>query len=309
MDRLTALTVFRNVAESGSFAAAGRKLRLSPAAISKNISELEAHLGVRLINRTTRRMALTEEGRLYLEHITRGLDILAEADNALSPIRSAPAGVLKVSAPMTVALTCLSKAIPKFLLRYPELKLDLHLDDRRVDIIREGFDLAIRGSDSLENSSLIARKLAVMSHVLCASPAYFEKHGKPAAPGDLKSHNCVRFSLSGHADFWEFTRGQKTIRVAVDARYSVSSSLAVRDALLAGFGISLIPYPYVAADLKANRLQPALEDWETVTTTLYAVYPSRQYVAPKISALMEFLIEVFHHGSCKTERAYRRSVS
>lgn len=293
MDRYTALQVFRHVAELGSFAEAGRKLGLSPAAISKNVAELEASVGARLINRTTRRMALTDEGKLYLEHVVRGLDALKDADAALSPVRQTPGGTLRVAAPMTVTLMRLSSVIPEFLSRYPDLKLDLHLDDRRVDIVREGFDLAIRGSDKLEDSSLIARKLAIMPHVVCAAPAYFEAHGEPLEPADLKSHNCVRFSLSGHADLWEFRNGNRTEKVAVKARYSVTSSLAVRDALRAGFGLSLIPRPYVEDDLKSGRLQRVLSDWETVETTLYAIYPSRQHVAPKIRAFLDFLAETF----------------
>lgn len=293
MDRYTALQVFRCVAELNSFAEAGRRLGLSSAAVSKNIAELESHLGIRLINRTTRRMALTEEGRIYLEHVTRGLEALAEADEALSPVKAAPGGTLRVSAPMTVTLMWLSNSLPRFLSRHPRLKLDLHLDDRRVDLVREGFDLAIRGSDNLGDSSLIARKLTVMPHVLCAAPSYFEAYGKPVAPSDLKAHNCVRFSLSGHADVWEFSKGERTEKVTVDARYSVSSSLAVRDALRAGFGLSLIPYPYVEDDLREGTLQSALDDWRTVETTLYAVYSSRHHVAPKIRAFIDFLIEEF----------------
>jgi DNA-binding transcriptional LysR family regulator len=293
MDRFTALQVFRHVAELNGFAEAGRRLGLSPAAVSKNIAELEAHVGARLINRTTRRMALTEEGRIYLEHVVRGLDALSEADEALSPLRTGPSGTLRVSAPMTVTLTRLSAAIPRFLSRHPAISLDLHLDDRRVDLIREGFDLAIRGSDSLEDSSLIARKLAVMPHVLCAAPAYFEAHGRPKTPSDLRSHACVRFSLSGHADVWEFKKNGRTERIPVNARYSVTSSLAVRDALREGFGLSLIPKPYVEDDLRERRLQCALEDWSTIETTLYAVYPSRQHLAPKIQAFLAFLAEEF----------------
>lgn len=293
MDRYTALQVFRHVAELNSFAAAGRRLGLSPAAVSKNIAELEAHAGVRLLNRTTRRISLTEEGRTYLEHVLRGLDALSEADQALAPVKAVPAGTLRVSAPMTVTLTRLSTALPRFLSQYPDLSLDLQLDDRRVDIIREGFDLAIRGSDKLEDSSLVARKLATMPHVLCAAPSYFEVHGKPRIPQDLKSHTHVRFSLSGHADLWEFSKGGRTERIAVNARYSVSSSLAVRDALREGFGLSLIPCPYVEKDLRDGRLQSALEDWASVTTTLYAVYPSRQYLAPKIRAFLDFLAAEF----------------
>jgi DNA-binding transcriptional LysR family regulator len=297
MDRYTALQVFRHVADLNSFAEAGRRLGLSPAAISKNIAELEAHVGARLINRTTRRMSLTEEGRIYLEYVARGLDAFSEADQALCPIKTGPSGTLRVSAPMTVTLTRLSAAIPRFLSRYPELTLDLRLDDRRVDLIRDGFDLAIRGSDNLEDSSMIAKKLGSMPHVLCAAPSYFEAHGKPATPADLRSHNCVRFSLSGHADTWEFSKEGRTERVAIAARYSVTSSLAVRDALREGFGLSLMPYPYVENDLREGRLQSALEDWSTVETKLYAVYPSRQHLAPKIRVFLDFLVEEFSRSS------------
>lgn len=293
MDRFTALQVFRHVAELESFAEAGRRLGLSAPAVSKNIAELEAHLGVRLINRTTRRMALTGEGRIYLDHVARGLDALADADGALCPVKKEPSGILRVSAPMTVTLTRLSASIPAFLARYPDLKLDLHLDDRRVDIVREGFDLAIRGSDSLEDSSLVARKLATMPHVLCGSPAYFAARGMPKAPADLAGHELVRFSLSGHADRWEFRRDGVSERIAVTARYSVASSIAVRDALRAGFGLSLIPLPYVEEDVAAGRLVTALDDWEKVETTLYAIYPSRQHVAPKLRAFLDFLVAAF----------------
>jgi DNA-binding transcriptional LysR family regulator len=293
MDRYTALQVFRQVAELKSFAAAGRRLGLSAAAVSKNIAELEAHCGARLIHRTTRRMSLTEEGQIYLEHVTRALDALAEADGALRPAKTEPSGTLRVSAPMTVTLTRLSTQIPHFLSRHPGLSLDLHLDDRRVDLIREGYDLAIRGSDQLEDSSMVARKLAVMPHVLCAAPSYFEAHGKPAKPADLKHHRCVRFSLSGHANEWIFRQGDRAERIAVNARYSVTSSLAVRDALREGYGLSLMPRPYVEDDLKDGRLQSALDDWRTVETTLYAVYPSRQHLAPKIRAFLDFLVAAF----------------
>ena len=293
MDRFTALQVFRHVAELDSFAEAGRKLGLSAPAVSKNIAELEAHLGVRLINRTTRRMALTGEGRIYLEHVTRGLDAIADGDGALCPVKKEPSGILRVSAPMTVTLTRLSASIPAFLARYPELKLDLHLDDRRVDIVREGFDLAIRGSDNLEDSSLIARKLATMPHVLCSAPSYFAARGKPKVPADLSGHELVRFSLSGHADSWEFRKGGRSERVAVAARYSVASSLAVRDALRAGFGVSLIPLPFVEDDIAEGRLVTVLDDWAKVETTLYAVYPSRQHVAAKLRAFLDFLVDAF----------------
>lgn len=297
MDRFTALQVFRQVAQLNSFAEAGRRLALSPAAVSKNIAELETHLGVRLINRTTRRMALTEEGRIYLEHIMRGLDALSDADQALGSIKAEPSGILKVSAPMTVTLIQLSSALPRFLARHPKLALDVHLDDRRVNVIEEGFDLVIRASDNLGDTSLIAKKLAVMPHVICAAPSYYEAFGKPTTPTDLARHSCIRFSLSGHADFWEFRKAGITERIAIHARYSISSSLAVRDAVLGGFGLSLIPYPYVEKDLREGRLQRALEDWDTVVTTLYAIYPSRQHLVPKIRVFLDFLSDEFRGWS------------
>ncbi|WP_299626962.1 LysR family transcriptional regulator [Pelagibius sp.] len=291
MDRLTALTVFRTAVGLGSFAAAARHLGLSPAAVSKNIGELEAHLAVRLLNRTTRRMSLTEAGSLYYERVEQILDDLAEADGALGPLQQRPAGLLRVSAPMTVTLLCLSEAIPKFLERHPDLSLDLRMDDRRVDIVEQGFDLAIRGSDNLEDSSLIARRLMTLSHVVCGSPDYFERRGVPQRPDDLQQHDCVQFTLSGHAREWSFRKAGRSVRVPVRGRYKVTSSLAVRDALRAGFGLSLIPWIYVREDIEEGRLLSVLDDWSAVETTLYAVYPSRRHVGAKLRAFLDFLVE------------------
>jgi len=293
MDRLTALTVFRQVALLRSFSGAGRRLGLSPAAVSKNISELEAHLRVRLINRTTRRMSLTEAGAIYLDRISCILDDLDEADRVLGPMQATPSGALRVAAPLTTGLVCLTERVPDFLAHHPDLSLDLELDDRRVDIVGGGYDLAIRGSDSLEDSSLVARKLGVLEHVVCAAPAYFERFGEPAAPEELARHECIRFSLSGHADQWDFRKDGRQVRVSVSGRYSVSSSFAVRDALQAGFGISLVPYIYVCQDLEAGRLRSVLTQWSTVETALYAIYPSSQFLAPKLRAFLDFAAEVF----------------
>ncbi|MEM0947246.1 MAG: LysR family transcriptional regulator [Pseudomonadota bacterium] len=291
MDRMTALTVFRTVVELGSFAGASRKLGLSPAAVSKNVSELEAYLSARLINRTTRRMSLTEAGALYFERVTRILDQLGEADATLQAVQDEPTGVLRVSAPMTVTLFGLSRAIPNFLDRYPDLSLDLRLDDRRVNLIEDGFDIAIRGSDNLEDSGLIARKLMTMEHVLCASPSYFQRHGRPKRPSELGQHNCVQFSLSGHANEWSFKKAGRVEKVSIRGRYKVTSSLAVRDALRTGFGLSLIPRMYVADDLASGELVETLADWVPNETTLYAVYPSRRYVLSKVRIFLDFLID------------------
>ncbi|BEP59368.1 LysR family transcriptional regulator [Variovorax sp. V118] len=292
MDHLTALKVFRTTAAAGSFAGAARQLGLSAAAVSKNIAELEAHLKVRLINRTTRSMSLTEAGAAYVERLARILDDLDEADAALAPVGASPGGVLRVSAPLTFALTCISPHIPAFMDRHPNLRLELNLQDTRIDLIGEGYDLAIRGSDRLEDSSLVARELMTMTHVLCGAPGYFAAHGRPAAPEDLKAHECVQFTLSGHANKWTFRRAGRSVAVPIDGRYKVSSSIAVRDAMLAGFGLSLVPRIYVEPELAAGRLEAVLADWEADRTPVYAVYPSR-HLAAKTRAFVDFLLERF----------------
>jgi DNA-binding transcriptional LysR family regulator len=237
-------------------------------------------------------MSLTEAGAAYFERLSRILDELTEADAALAPMGSSPGGVLRVSAPLTFALTSLSPAIPEFMKRYPNLRLELNLQDSRSDIIGEGYDLAIRGSDRLEDSSLVARKLMTMTHVLCGAPGYFASAGRPAQPEDLKAHECVQFTLSGHANKWTFSRAGRSVVVPIDGRYKVSSSIAVRDALLAGFGLSLIPRIYVESELASGRLQAVLEDWEADRTPIYAVYPSR-HLAAKTRAFVDFLVERF----------------
>jgi DNA-binding transcriptional LysR family regulator len=293
MDQLTALRIFRNVVQRGSFAAASRELRLSPAAISKNIGELEAHLAARLFNRTTRRMSLTEAGSLYYERVVRILDDLEEADSVIGPMQQVPSGLLRISAPMTLTLLTLSEAMPRFLAQYPQLSVDLRMDDRRINIVDQGFDVAIRASDQLEDSSLIARRLLAMPHVVCGAQSYFERCGVPKSPRDLSTHNCIQFTLSGHIDDWTFTKGDQSLRIPINGRYKVSSSLAVRAALRAGFGLSLIPRLYVEEDLATGRLRTVLDDWSTVETTVYAVYPSRRFVVAKLRAFLDFLVEEF----------------
>jgi DNA-binding transcriptional LysR family regulator len=291
MDRLTALNVFRHVVELESFAAASRRLRVSPAAISKNVGELEAHLGVRLLNRTTRHMSLTEAGSLYYEQVVGVLDDLDAADNSLGPLQQVPKGTLRISAPVTLTLlTPLSKAMPKFLDRYPELLIDLRMEDRRVNLVEEGFDLAIRAMDSLGDSSLVARKIMTTPHVLCGAPSYLERFGAPEEPSDLRLHNCVQFTLSGHPDEWVFRRGDRAVRVPIAGRYRVSSSMAVRDALCAGFGLSLIPRIYVEEDIESGRLRTVLDGWSTVELSVYVIYPSRRHVVPKVRAFVDFIV-------------------
>lgn len=291
MDHLTALRVFREVVRHNGFAAAGRKLGLSSPAISKNVGELEAHLSVRLLHRTTRRLSLTEAGARYYAQIAQILDDLDETERSLNPSQENPSGTLRVSAPVSLTLVRLSQAIPAFLERYPNLKLDLNLDDRRIDLVREGFDVAIRGSDRMLDSTLVARPLTTLHHVVCGAPDYFARHGRPATPEDLRAHACIQFSLSGHANEWTFRKGDDERRIAIDGRYKVTSSLAVRDALRAGFGLTLIPCTYVQDDLARGTLTTVLDDWQMPETGVFAVYPSRRHLDAKVRVFVDFLVE------------------
>ncbi|WP_051341268.1 LysR family transcriptional regulator [Azospirillum halopraeferens] len=298
MDRFTALRVFRTVVEQGSFAGAARQLGLSPAAVTKNLSELEAQLGVRLLNRTTRRMSRTEAGALYYDRVVRILDALEDADGALGPLQRMPGGVLRVAAPLTLSLTRLSAAMPRFLERYPALSVDLRMEDRRIDLVEEGIDVAIRAATVLPDSSLVSRRLMAMRYVVCGAPSYFARHGMPAVPDDLRVLSCVRFSLGRHVAEWTFHKDGHTVSVPVGGRYMVSSSLAVRDALLAGFGIGLMPHLYVRDDLAAGRLLAALPDWSAGELGVFAVYPSRLHVPLKVRAFLDFVVEDLTDGEC-----------
>lgn len=291
MDRLTALTVFRQAVDLGSFAAVARRLGLSPAAVSKNIGELEAHLGVRLLNRTTRRMSLTEAGSLYYDRIARALDDITEADLSLGSLQEEPRGLLRVTAPVTLTLlTPLSTAIPEFLRRHPELTLDLRLDDRQVDMVEEGFDVAIRGSGTVADSSLVSRRLLSTPYVVCAAPSYLARSGTPQEPEDLGTHSCILFAFATRPDEWAFRRGDRSLRVPVSGRYRVGSSLAIRDALHAGFGLGLMPRIYVEDDLANGSLRAVLGDWSAGELSVQALYPSRRHVPAKVRAFLDFVV-------------------
>jgi DNA-binding transcriptional LysR family regulator len=291
VDRLTALKVFRQVVELGSFAAAARQLSVSPAAISKNIGELEAHLGVRLLNRTTRRLSRTEAGLQYYDSVVRILDELDEADAALGPPQRNPSGLLRVAAPTTLTLIRLSAAMPRFLDRYPELSVDLHTDSYRINLVEEGFDIAIRASDALVDSSLVSRKLMSMQQVVCGAPEYFDRNGRPLHPQDLQRHNCLKSSVPGYVDEWEFSKGTELERVSVSGRYHATLSLAVRDAVRAGCGLSLLPRIYIKEDLEEGTLETVLDDWSSTQYSVYAIYPSRRYVPAKVRAFLDFVVE------------------
>jgi DNA-binding transcriptional LysR family regulator len=241
VDQLTAMRVFRRVVELQSFSAAARDLSLSNAAVSKNMSELESLLGVQLINRTTRRMSVTESGRAYYSRCVQILDDIAEANVAVGQLGAKPRGTLRVNAPMSFGLRYLAPAVPEFLVRYRDVAVDLVMNDRYVDLIEEGFDVAVRGGGLLADRSHIARKIMPLRRVVCGAPEYFDRHGTPVKPEDLKDHSCLIYSLSHSPREWHFTGTSGPTTVSVSGPYQVSSSLALYEAVRRGRALPCFP--------------------------------------------------------------------
>lgn len=289
MDKLTALKVFRAVAEAHSFARAADRMGLSRAAVSKNISELEAGLNTRLFHRTTRQISLTEAGLIYFDRIGHILDELETADWAIEQLNDGPVGLLRVAAPHSFSLLCLLKMVPGFLAAYPDINLQLDMDDRKVNIVDGSYDLAIRGSNHLEDSSLIARKLTDLPHTVCAAPSYLASRGTPLIPADIVRHQCLSYSLSDRSGEWIFSKDGDTARIPINSRFAATSSIAVRQAVVEGLGMGLLPNAYIREELADGRIVRILDDWKTPTASIYAIYASRRHIPLKLRVFLDFL--------------------
>ncbi len=289
-----AIPIFVAVIENGGFSAAARVLGISKSAVSKRVNQLEHHLGVRLLHRTTRKLSLTEAGTRYFEHAAQALMAANKAEDAVTELQGEPQGKLKVSCPMSFGRLHVAPLIPKLMKRYPKLKVELIMDDRTVDLIAEGLDVAIRSSSGgLPDSSLVARKLAPLRQAICASPAYIEEHGAPTVPTELVDHNCILFSYSRDANEWTLVKGETRETVAISGDYRVNNSEAIIEALREGIGIGRLPTFVAGPDLKSGRLIKVLETYEIPDHTFYAVFPEREYLPAKVRAFLEFAIEYF----------------
>lgn len=294
LERLTGIVAFARAASYGSFTAAAQSLSVSPSAVSKTIQRLEQQLGLRLFTRTTRSLVLTPEGRELHE---RALHLLRAAEDVVqsaAAARSEPSGTLKVAAPLPIGTRLLAPALPEFRRRYPKLNIDLRLNDRFVNLVEEGIDVAIRIGD-LADSNLISRGLAPARVSAFASPAYLAARGTPRKPEDLKDHDCVnfRYQTSGQLLRWMFKVGSRTIEVTPDAGIVVDVSAAVAEVLVTGGGIgmsaSFIAAPYVERGL----LVPVLNEFSVNRSTITAVWPESRRGNPNVKAFISFLEEVF----------------
>ncbi len=291
MDRLTEMTMFVHTVAEGSFSGAARALRVTPSAVSKQVARLEERLGARLLHRTTRRLSLTEEGRAFHARCAQILAEIEEAETAVTELHAAPRGTLRVAAAVAFTAHQVMPLLPEFLERYPEVHFDLIMTDREVDLVDERIDVAIRFG-RLRESTLIARKLAVSRRVICAAPAYLERHGTPRTPGDLARHNCLTLSTRPEFNVWEFgERPEDRLRVA--GNLELNQADALYDACLAGIGLARVAGYLVEADIKAGRLVPVLEGQLQEASSLHVVYPHRRHLSPKVRAFVDFLVAKF----------------
>lgn len=293
MDRLAAIETFVKVSETQSFSEAARRLRSSKSVVSRQVAALEGELGARLFHRTTRSLTLTEAGRSYFERASRILAELEEANRSVTQLQSAPRGQLRVNAPMSFGLLHLAPAVPDFLERYSEVEVDMTLNDRFVDLVDEGFDVAVR-IGHLEDSSLVARKLAPIRRAVCASPAYLKARGTPVQPNDLKTHDCLCYSNVALSHEWRFvTENGRPWPVEVRGRLSANNGDVLKAAALRGLGLAILPTFIVGSDLQAGTLVTVLDKFVAQDMTLNAVYPHSRHLSPKVRAFVDFLAERF----------------
>ena len=293
MDRLRAFEVFVTVVSQGSFTRAADKLDTSPANVTRYVNELEASLGARLLNRTSRRLSLTETGKTLYDRALSILEDMAEAEAIASTAAIQPRGRLRVNAPLSFGILHLAPLWPRFCALYPDIELDVSLVDRVVDLVEEGYDLAVRISRG-GSPALVSRKLATTHHLICASPDYLARRSAPTRPEDLKDHVCIAYTYSDSVDDWRLLddTGKEHI-VAVRHIMRTNNGDTARAAALAGVGIIRQPTFLIGEDVRRKRLVPMLTGYRMHETDVLAVYPSRRHLSAKVRVMVDFLAEAF----------------
>ncbi len=297
MGHSSELLLVVELARAGGMSAAARELDVTPAAVSKRLAQIEARLGVRLFNRSTRRLSLTAEGEVYLENARRILGEIDDLDALIASRQAAPRGLLKVNAPLGFGRSYIAPAIAEFAQKYPEVSLQLQLTDRPADFVRDAFDVAVRFGD-LPDTSLIARKIAPNRRLVCASPVYLKKHGTPATPHDLARHQCIVLRQNEAAyGLWRFTRGRRSETVKVRGNLSSNDGEVTLTWGLAGLGILQRAEWDLARYLRSGRLVQVLQDYALPQADIYAVFPERHHLSAKVRVFVDFLVAYFGEGS------------
>ncbi len=284
------MLLFAHAVEQGSLSAAARDLDLSPSAVSKQIRRLEDHLGVRLLNRSTRRISMTDEGRAFYDRCSRVASEVAEAESMVSAMGTRVQGTLRVVATVAFAKAQLLPLIPEFMKSYPDLKMELELTDRTVDFVEENVDVAIRFSEQLNDPGMVVRSLGPNRRVICAAPSYLSLNGVPSCPEDLLAHNCLRVSTVQSWNDWEFDCGDGRRVLHVGGRFEANSADAIYHATLAGLGIARLSTYLVARDLAEGRLVRVLPEYTHEKSELVAIYPQRRNLTPRVRVFVDFLL-------------------
>lgn len=292
MDRMTSMATFVKVVESGGFSAAARTLSMSPSMVTAHVQSLEERLGVRLLNRSTRRVSLTEVGHAYYE---RCLQILAEADDAdqiAQALQSTPRGTLRLNTSIAIP-PLLAPVIAEFVALYPEVSVNLTMSDRMIDLVEEGFDLAVRNM-SVPDSSLVVRRVATYRFVVCGAPGYLAARGIPGQPADLSQHNCLVYSHSAWGNEWRFAGPDGEQSVAVEGNLQANSDNALRLAAVHGQGLALAPSFLLIDEIKSGRLVPVLTEFLQTEHAINAIYPHRHHLSAKVRSFIDLLVKHFH---------------
>lgn len=295
MDRLQSMEVFRWVVELGSFSRAADRLDLSKATVTAHVAALEKRLGIKLLNRTTRKLALTDDGAAYLDHARRVLSDVEETESMLAAGRTAPRGVLRVDLPTAIGRQFVVPALPRFAAQYPELRVVAILEDRRVDLLEEGIDAAVRVGP-LADSTLIARRVYEASWVCCASPDYLALHGTPQRPADLAAHQCLGlYSVTlGAALEWAFEKGGERVAFRPEGALAVSNAEALLDAAVAGAGVGMLFDVTAGRWIASGALRPILADWQRRDRhPISVVYPQSRHLSAKVRAFSDFVAGLF----------------
>lgn len=292
MDRFLEMQTFNAVVDAGSFVKAADALAMSKAAVSRYVVDMESRLGVRLLHRTTRRLSLTDEGQIFYVRSKELLAELAEAEDEITSRRDAASGVLRINAPFTFGVLHLAPLWGAFRAQHPKVQLDVTLADRLVDLVEEGYDVAIRIA-SLENSTLVSKRLATTRMVLCASPQYLKLHGTPEHPSELAHHAVISYSYWSTKDEWHFQGPLGPVSVKTKPCIHTNNGDTCRTAALASQGIILQPSFLVGDDLASGALRELMPEFRSLELGIYAVYPTRKHVSPKVRALIDFLTNHF----------------
>ena len=292
-DPLPLVQTFVRVVEAGSFTAVARERNTSQPTISRQIAALEEHLDCRLFQRTTRALTLTDDGRVFYEHARRAIEVFQEAETSVGRRQGKPTGTLRLATAVVFGRLHIVPRLPRFLERFPDVKIDLAMSDGFSDLIEEGIDLAIRVGE-LTEPSLIARRVGTTRRVIVATPGYLAKHGDPKTPSDLSAHNCVIYSRLATGANWTFLGPDGPIVAPVDGRFHVNSTEGLRAAVLQGIGIGNAPiWHFVDGEIENGKLKILLNDFEPKAQPIHAVYPSRRFLSLKVRAFVDYLASEF----------------